>query len=600
MAVLSSAGHSVTRVDAAAKVTGEAEFPGDVRREGMLHGKVVRSPHAHARILEIDTTAAMKVPGVAAIVTALDTPPVPISHPYPDRYLFPPDRIVRYVGDAVAAVAADTEDTAEKAAALIKVRYEELPAVIDVEEAYAVDPKVIIHPNIAEYHARSAQAGAPLLRDPQRPNVFRHFPIRKGDAARGFDEADFIVEDRYETPRIHHSQLETCVSVAWFEPDGTLRVRTASQGVTGTRQLLCVAFNLPPEKVIVDCPYLGGGFGGKGRNITSPYAAFLARKTGKPVRVSLTRAEHFHCGRSRIGLVTYLKDGVKKDGTIVSRQVTMLVNGGAYAESAVTIARNCAFGAVGIYNIANFRLDAYGIHTNTPMAGAFRGFGSAEVGWAIENQMDVIAEKLGMDPLALRRKNTLRDGDYDACGQLVRGMGLPQCIDEVQGWLARDEATPTLPGNWRRGKGIALANKFTHSGAPSAAVVRVLADGSVEVRHSSHEIGMGVDTVAAQVAAETFGIKMSDVTVLSGNTGLCPPGAGPFSSRETFHVGNAVLGASADAKKQLCRMGAPFLNAAEDELEVRNKKVFVIAQPDRSIAIRELLNPIGADTARGE
>ena len=598
MADFSVVGKSVARVDALEKVTGTADYPSDFKLPRMLHGKVIRSPYPHARILTIDTSEAERLPGVEAVVTAKDTQLIPLGMPYCDRYAFPPDLVVRYVGDAVAAVAADSEDTAEEAAALVKVQYEELPAVFDVEKAFQVNPPAIVHPQLATYQSHAEQAGLRLRLDLERPNVCQHFQIRKGDVDKGFEEADLIVEDRYFVPKIQHCQLEPCVSVAWFEPDGTLRLRTSAQGAQLTKLIICEAFNLPPNKVIIECPYIGGGFGGKGRSITEPYAILLSMKAnGRPVRVSLTRAEHFHCARSRVAVVTHIKDGVRRDGTIVSRQFKVLVDTGAYADGSIHIVRNCAFGAVGIYNIANFSLDSYGAYTNTPMSGPFRGFGSAEIIWAIENQMDVIAEKLGLDPLEVRRKNILKEGDRDVCGQIVRSIGVEKCLGKVQQWIEWDKKPRKEDGSWRRGKGITLGNKFTHAGFPSSAVVKVNPDGSIEVRHSSHEIGMGVDTVAAQVAAESFGIPMECVKVLSGDTSVCPYGFAPVSSRETFHIGNAVLMACENAKRELFEIAAPKLGVPIESLDVRGKKVFVRGQPEKAIEVKNLFQPSGVGYA---
>ena len=445
-------GKSIPRVDVLEKVTGKAEFTMTFQLPRMLHGKVVRSPYPHARIVSIDTSKAEKLPGVKAVITAKDTPRIKLGVLYCDRDAFPADLTVRYVGDAVAAVAAETEDIAEKAAELVDVEYEELSTVFDIEEAFGKDPSAVVHPELTTYECHLDRAGIQRRLAPERPNVCQHFQIRQGDVEKGFREADLIMEDRYFTPRIHHCQLEPCVSVAWFEADGTLRLRTSAH-TQATKSLICEAFNLPPSKVRVECPYLGGAFGGKGRNITEPYAILLSMKVGgRPVRVCLSREEHFHSGRSRVPVVTYIKDGVKRDGTIVARQLRILVDMGAYADSAIIIARNCAFGTVGTYRIANFKLDSYGVYTNNPMSTAFRGFGSAETIWAVENQMDVIAEKLGLDPMEVRKKNILKEGDRDACGQIVHSIGIEECLDKVQKWIGWGKKPPMEEGPLRRGE----------------------------------------------------------------------------------------------------------------------------------------------------
>jgi len=307
------------------------------------------------------------------------------------------------------------------------------------------------------YLAHAEKAGLRLMRDKERPNVCRHFKIRKGDVDRAFQEADLILEDRYTTSRIQHCQLEPCTSVAWLEPDGTLRLRSSTQGVHIAKNVICKTFNLPPDKVIVECPYIGGSFGGRGSPTSDPYAVLLSLKTnGRPVRVSFTREEHFHCAHSRVGVVTYIKDGVKKDGTITARQLKVLLDTGAYSQGAMMLVRNCAFGAVGIYNIQNFKFDSYGVYTNTPMATAFRGFGSQEIIWAIENQMDVISERLGLHPLEMRRRNLLHEGDIDVCGQKVQSIGIERCLGRAEQWIEWDRKPPVENSSLRRGKGIAL------------------------------------------------------------------------------------------------------------------------------------------------
>ncbi|MFC1872819.1 xanthine dehydrogenase family protein molybdopterin-binding subunit [Chloroflexota bacterium] len=591
-------GKSVNRVDALAKVTGKAEFPISFQLPRMLHGKIVRSPYPHAKIVNIDTSTAERLPGVKAVITAINTPPLKLGGVFRDRYLFPADLVARYVGDAVAAVAAVTEAIAEEAADLIEVEYEELPAVFETEKAFQKEPPAVVHPKLTTYECRLDKKGIKWQLDPERPNVCEHFRIRQGDVEKGFQEADFIIEDRYYTPRIQHCQLEPCVSVAWFDADGTLRLRTSTQSAQVIKDEICDTFNISPRKVRVECPYIGGSFGGKVGSVAEPYAVLLSMKTGgRPVRICFTREEHFHSGRSRVPVVTYIKDGVKKDGTIVARQIKILVDMGAYADSAIMISRNCAFGTVGTYKIANFKLDSYGVYTNTPKSVAYRGFGSAETIWAVENQMDVIADKVGLNPVAVRKKHILKEGDRDACGQIVHSIGVEQGLEQVQKWIGWGEEPSPQDGPWKSGKGIALGNKYTNPAYPSSALVKVHPDGSIEVRHSSHEIGMGVDTVVAQIAAESFGIDIDQIKVVSGDTDVCPYGFAPVSSRETFHTGNAVLRACEDAKRQLYEIAAPKLGVPAAQLETRDRKVCIKGHPGKEMEIRELFRPPGVGHA---
>lgn len=587
-------GSNVPRVDALEKVTGRAEFAITFRLPGMLHGKVVRSPYAFAKIIHIDSSRAEKVTGVRVVATAINTPPIRLGGFFKDRGLFPIDLVVRHVGDAVAALAAETEEAAEEAARLVDVEYEELRPVLDVEEAFETQPPSVIHPDLPHYWVNRTVLPNWQL-DPEKPNVCQHFQIRHGHVEKGFQESDFIVENHYSTPRIHHAQIEPCVSVAWFEADRTLRLKTSAQGVSWTKAAICDAFELPADKVRVEAPYVGGGFGGKGRNIAEPFAVLLSmRAGGRPVRVCFSRAEHFCCSRSRVPVKTYMKDGLRKDGTILAREIRILVNMGAYADQSIVIAKYCAFGAVGTYRAAHFKLDSYGVYTNTPMSGPFRGFGNAEVIWAVENQMDVIAHELGLDPVEVRKRNLLKEGERDCCGQMAVSIGAKECLEKVSEWIGWNKESSEPAGSWKKGKGIALGNKNTATGITDNAFVKILPEGPIEVYLSSDEVGMGVKTVMAQIVAERFGTTVDRVKVISGDTALCPSGWPPVSSHTTFSLGNAVIAACEDAKRQLLEIASAKWSAPLDSLTLRAEKIFV-GDSACGVDIREVLTSATGD-----
>lgn len=599
----SQVGQSAIRLDALEKVTGKARYASSFHLPNSLYGKILHSPHAHARIVNIDVSRAKSLPGVRAVVTAMDAPKIDLGTIYHDRQAFPIDLTVRYVGDAVAAVAAETEDIAEEALGLIAVQYEKLPAVFDTEEAFKQNPPAVVHPNLRSYEGLQGRSGAPWRPDPTRPNTCHHFRIVTGNTEEAFKTADLTVEDRYFVPRVHHCQLEPSVSVAWFELDGTLRLMTTAQGIHRTKDIMCRAFGLPASKVRVEAPYVGGAFGGRGRSITEPYAVLLSQKTGgRPVKVAYSREEHFHSARSRVPVVTYIKDGVRRDGTLLARQLLILVDMGAYADTGIQISKVCAYSAVGSYRVPNFSLDSYGVYTNTPMSGPFRGFGGAEVIWAIENQMDVIAGKLGIDPVALREKNLLKEGEINASGQVTHSIGAKGCIEKVRHWIGWDDKPPEMGGSWRIGHGLAIGNKLTNSGARSSAIVKIMPDGTVEVRHSSDEVGNGVNTVVAQFTAEAFGIPVDRIRVVSGDTSICPYGDPPVASRETFYMGHAVIEACRDAKRQLFEVAAGRLGIPADALETSDGKVYARSDPARSLLIQDLFVPrgIGSIPGKGE
>jgi CO/xanthine dehydrogenase Mo-binding subunit len=587
-------GESVTRVDALEKVTGKAKYAIDFRIPHMLCGKLVRSPYPHARILSIDTSKAEKLPGLEVVATAKNTPPVKIGTQIMDRCLFPIDDRVRFIGDVVAAVAAENEDIALEAVDLIDVEYEELPSVFDTEEASGTNPPAIVHPDLPKYECHMPPFHRSWRLVPERPNVCHHFKIRHGDVEKGFQESDLIVENKYVIPKMNACLPEPSTCVAWFEPDGTLEVRTSTHGIWVSHQLICSGFQLPSSKVRVKCTYVGGSFGQRGYNVAEGYAVLLSKETsGRPVRVSFSREEEFINAKTRPPFVLFLKDGVKKDGTIVARQSTILDDMGAYADLAPHMVRNCTFGQVGTYRIPHFKLDAYGVYTNTPVSNPFRGIGSMETQWAVENQMNIIAEKLGLDPVEIRKKNFLKEGDRDVMGQITHSIGVNECLDKVAEWIGWNQEPPGEGGPWKRGKGISVGNKYSMLDAPSSALVKVHPDGTIEVRHSSGEIGMGINTVAAQIVAEEFGINIDCVRVVSGDTAVVPYGQLPVSQRETFTMGNALLMACQDAKRQLFEIAAPKLGVSAEQLEVRDRKIYVKWDPREKISVSNLFSPPG-------
>jgi CO/xanthine dehydrogenase Mo-binding subunit len=555
-------GTSVTRIDNLEKVTGKATYCTDLKLPGMLHAKVLRSPYPHARIISIDASKAERFPGVRAVITSKDTPTRKYGVFVVDQNVLAHD-VVRYIGDPVAAVAADTADIAEEALELIEVKYEEMPAVFDLEEAWGTDPPAVVHPDLPQY--KLGLFHTPQL-DPDRPNVCQHHKIRYGDIEKGFQEADLIMENRFELARIHHCALEPHVCVVQVEPDGSLTLWSGRQSIHMAKKYLCSAFNMPPSKVRVIAHYIGGGFGGKITLKVEPITAILAVKTGRPVKMVFTREEAFTCGGTRLPFVTYIKDGVKKDGTLVARDMRVLANIGGYADYGPVIVRNCTFGIVGAYRI----------------------FGSAEVNWAIESHMDMIAEKLGIDAVEIRRKNLLREGDINANGEIVHSIGARECLDKVGDFIEWGEKPQAEEGPWRKGKGLAVGNKYSMAPMAAAAIVKVEVDGTIEVRHSADEMGQGCNTVLAQVAAEEFGVSMDKVKIVWGDTNITPYFPGSSSHRTTYFLGNAVKLACQDARKQILERAAEKLGASPEELDTKEGMVYIKSLSSRSIKITDI------------
>lgn len=569
-------GKSIPRIDAREKVTGQAMFTADHTMPRMLIGKILRSPYPHARITRIDTSKAEKLPGVRAVITAKDTPPVRWSKSVEDEYVLPTDNIVRKIDDPVAAVAAETIDVAEEALDLIEVDYEELPRVLTIDEGWSKEPPAVLHPDRLNYTLYPPMAKSFVWRPVKdRPNNLQTFRIRTGDVASGFEKADLIIENTFETVRGHHAPMETHGCLCWFDNDGTINVMSTTQSSWLDRTALSRIYRCDEEAFRMHNPWVGSGFGGKyGVKEEQPIAIELSRKSKRPVKIVLTREECFLTTECRMPVRTYIKDGYTKDGTLVAREIDMKEDIGAYAMVGAMLVKNAAFGAVGTYNIPNFNLDSAGIYTNLPRASVLRGVGTPEVTWAIEQQMDMAAEKLGVDPLEIRTKNLLKRGDKDVCGQEMKSTAAKECIEMVARKIGISEKIVQKPGEWKIGKGIALGNKYTLAGQGSTSVVKVFREGLVEVRHNSCEMGQGTHSCFAQMAAEQFGIPMERVRVVRGDSATTPYDAGSFSSRSIFHAGNALLKACDDVKKKMFAIAAPILGIPANELETSDFKIY--------------------------
>ncbi|MBI5968042.1 MAG: xanthine dehydrogenase family protein molybdopterin-binding subunit [Deltaproteobacteria bacterium] len=574
-------GKSVTRVDALDKVLGRARFTADLHRNfpHLLHIKVLRSPHAHARIVSIDVSKAEQLPGVRAVVTGKDCP---------EKVTWMAPRIlaldeVIWVGQGVAAMAAESPEIAEDALELIRVIYEELPAVFDVEEAMKKDPPVIVDRDLGRHK------GSPQF-TPEAPNITGHYKLRAGDVEKGFAEADVILENRFSTSRISHSQLEPASCIVRAEPDGGITMWTNGQGVHVIKALISDLFQLPGSKVRVINPYQGGSFGNRLRFYVEPLATFLALKTKETVQLTYSRREMYLASPTRLPVVTYIKTGAKRDGTIVAQQMKVIVdNGASYA--CLQDGRAASSGAVCVYRIPNFLIDSYGVNTNTPWAGAYRGLGTPQVNWAVESQMDMLAEKLGMSPVDLRRKNVLHKGERNAYGEKVESIGVMECLEKVAQEIKLEEPCVQEPGPWRKGKGLAMGGKQNTPRGRSEAEVLVHDDASVEVLISCDEQGMGAETVMAQIAAEKFKIPFNRVKVTRGDTSVTPYDTYSASSFTVYNTGNAVRRACEDAIRQLFQAAAEKMEAPVDDLDLANGKIIVRGSPQSGVAFADLFEP---------
>jgi CO/xanthine dehydrogenase Mo-binding subunit len=581
-------------LDAEARVTGRINYALNVELPGMLSGKILRSPLPHARIVAIDGTRAERLAGVGAVLTRADFGP---QSSYTGKYgrVFRDQSVVafdkvRFVGDPVAAVATDNEEIVEEALSLIHVEYEELPAVFDEETALEPDAPLVHDPRPEQQSMFSK-----LIQDlPGGSNVCSHFKLRRGDVESGFRQSDFVFEDIFRSPAAQHVPLEPHVTVAQFF-QGKLTLWTSTQMPHAVRSQMAELFNLPQARVRVIVETLGGGFGSKGSLRLEPITAFLALKSNRPVKIVLQREEEFvtvckHPATIRI------KTGVMKDGTLTARQVTANFNTGAYSDIGPVVARNGGSAMSGPYKIPHVRIDSRAVWSNVVPAGALRGFGVPQAVWAYESQMDMIAERLGLDPVDFRRKNLLRDGDLFATGEKLADLHYDELLERAAAsvdwsprharWLKQESKNEQSP--LPRGRGLALVIKATITPSTSAAVLKLNEDGSVNVLTSSVELGQGAKTALAQIAAEKMQVRLARVSVSDPDTDLTPYDQQTSSSRTTYSMGGAIGIAAAELKRQLSESAAELLEVSASDLIFDNGRIAVQGSPSRSLGYGEI------------
>jgi len=577
----SEIGQSLRRLDYQTKVTGRALYLADMQVPGMCHGKILRSPLPHARIKKIEAARALKIPGVLAVVTRDDIVHDEGIEPYygpvfKDQTLVAVDK-VRHVGDPVAAVAALSVDAAEEALGLIDVEYDELPAVLNVEEALKPGA-ILVHESVRI--PESGFADLAELKPVEGTNICTHFKLNRGDIRKGFAEADHVFEDIFTLPATQHCFLETHACIASVEPGGRITVWATTQNPFVVRTQLANIFKVPVAKVRVVVPYLGGGYGGKVYPKIEPITVALSLKAQRPVRVVLSREEVFYTITKHAAVIR-MKTGVKSDGTLVARECEIHLDTGAYAEIGPRVAKKSGYTAAGPYRIPNLQIDSYSVYTNKPPAGAFRGFGVSQSAWAVESQMDIIAAALKMDPLELRLKNGYDEGDKFVTEETLRGVGLKQCLHEVArsiGWGEKEEfkgsrVQTSSGGSAKRGKGIACMIKATITPSISCAVVKLNEDSSLSIYAGTVEMGQGSETTLAQIAGKELGIPLKKIQVLGVDTDVVPYDLTTSSSRSTFHMGKAVQLAAQDILRQLKQTVAQEYGVRGDNISFVDGKI---------------------------
>ncbi|MEV7551949.1 molybdopterin-dependent oxidoreductase [Amycolatopsis sp. NPDC089917] len=564
-------------------VTGTARYTFDIDVPGLLHLKLLRSPHAHARITAIDTSAALAVPGVHLVLTNLDAPSRHFSSAQHEHVEDDPadtrvfDDVVRHVGQRVAAVVADSEAAAEEGCRRIEVTYDVLPAVTDPEDAM--------------------RPGAPVVhdKDPEssgiaRPsdNVVAELHGEVGDVEEGFAEADAVYENTFTTQRVQHASLETHGAVAWFDDDGRLVVRSSTQTPFLTRRSLCALFGLPDDAIRVVAGRVGGGFGGKQEMLVEDVVVLAALRLRRPVKLEYTRAEQFFGATVRHPFTVRVKAGARDDGTLTALRLHVVSDTGAYGNHGPGVMFHACGESLAVYRCANKKADAYAVYTNNVPSGAFRGYGLGQVIFALESVLDELAHRLHLDPLVLRERNVIRAGEplIDAHGQEedlhIASYGLGECLDIVR--AARDEPAEPAPPGWLVGEGTALAMIATAPprGHFADATVSLLPDGTFDVAVGTAEFGNGTTTVHRQIAAGRLGTTADRVTIRQSDTDLVRHDTGAFGSTGTVVAGKAVLRAADLLAGRILGFAAEHLGAdvadlrlAEDAVEHLGNRVLL-------------------------
>lgn len=592
-------GKRLPRVDAREKVTGEAKYYDDVSLPGLLIGRILRSPFSHAKIIRIDTTKAKRLPGVRAVLTGDD---IPLKYTFNHvehldekektsdsldvaalRGLMPAPRAdraplaigkVRYVGDEVAAVAAVDEETATEALSLIEVEYEQLPAVFDPQE--------------------SMKSGAPLIHDDAPGNLAAHLYGEWGNVEEGFREADLVLEDTFRTQHQAHACMETHGCLCSWDSGGNLTMWTSAQVPYTLRLEIARVLRIPHNKIRVVSQYVGGAFGSK-TELGSYHiiCAHLAKEAQAPVKLRYSREEEFLASGCRHPYTITLKTGVKKNGQLTARQCTIVVDKGAYITQGAAVAFYAVSMPMGnLYKPPNVKFDVKIAYTNKQPPSAYRGFGNPQATFAIESQMDMIAEKLGMDAVELRLKNANQKGDSTAPGFYISSCGLTECIQKAAKSIGWEEKRKNKLPN----RGVGIACLFHGSGERGAygdcdnsmSTVKVNEDGSITLFLGAVDLGTGSWTTMAQIAAETLGSRFEEVKVVAGDTDLPAFDLGSYASRTMLTSGNAVKIAASKARAEVFEIAARELGVSPKDLDAKEGQVFVKSEPSRSLSFADI------------
>lgn len=566
-------GKSVNRLDGVAKVTGRAKYADDFSERGMLIGKVLRSPYAHAIVKNIDTTKALALEGVEAVITYKDLPKIKFAtagHPWSldPSHRDIEDRLIltdkaRFVGDAIAAVVASDELIAERALKLIEVDYEVLPHILKSEDALKED--------------------APIIHEERPNNILSTFGSETGEIEEAMEKADKIFEGVYETSIVQHCHMENHTAYAYVDSDGRIVIVSSTQIPHIVRRVVGQALGIPWGRVRVIKPYIGGGFGNKQDVVIEPLTVAMSLAVnGKPVRYVLSREECFIDTRTRHAMKIKFNTAVSKEGKLLGIKIKNLVNNGAYASHGHAVTMNAGSKFRTLYNINSIKYSPTTVYTNLPVAGAMRGYGVPQMCFALESHLDDIARELNIDPIELRKANLIEEGYVDKLSKnVVRSFALPECIEKGKDlikWDEKKEKYKEQKGDKRRGVGMACFSYScgTHPVALETAGARIVMnqDGSIQLQIGATEIGQGSDTVLGQMAAESLGLPIDMVHVVTTqDTDVTPFDTGSYASRQTFVAGAAVKKAAMEVKDKVLTFASNNCGLNKDELDIVNCEI---------------------------
>jgi len=578
----SAIGRSITRGEGPDKVTGKSIYTADISVPGMLWGRVLRSPYPYARIVSIDTSKALALPGVYAVVTGQDVPETRVGRRMLDMPILAQD-VVRFVGEKVAAVAAGSKDICDEALLLIEVEYEELDAVFDAEEAMESSAPDL-HPDMDSYTGL-----------PQPPsgikNTFAHITWAKGDIEQGFKESDIIFEHSFNAQLMHQAYIEPHACVVDASEGNQVNIWANNKDPYMLRDQVSAAWGVPTENIVLHPTSIGGDFGGKGSFMDVPLCYYLSKYSGRPVKMVMDYIQELMAGNPRHPAVMTIKTGVMKDGTIVARQARAIFDSGAYGAFKPRAYLGGADHLCGVYRMPNARIDSYTVYTNNVPRGHMRSPAKPQVVFAVESHMDMIAAELHMDPYEFRLKNVMREGDASPIG---RHWSQIKALDTLEAANKAANVRDARPAN--TGIGMAMTDLVQGTGQ-FAAKIGLSDEGKPELHMAFWDTGTGSHTVLRQMVAEELTLNTSDVQIILETTANMPFSAGSGGSRVTLSAGKAVVAAAVDLRQKLVEAASPLLDAPEDQVSLQNG---LLMAAGRSVTIAEVLAATGSESLTGE